>query len=127
MKKLSTEKRNQLILVVMLTIMGVAGLWFGLINTQQKIIHESEDRKALVAGQLTQIEQAGKNADRIEAELEQATKELTRVEDEMVSGDPYAWMLRTVGLLKLQHKIEIPSIGAPDVKDVNLLSKFPYK
>ena len=127
MKKLSTEKRNQLILVVMLTIMGVAGLWFGLINTQQKIIHESEDRKALVAGQLTQIEQAGKNADRIEAELEQATKELTRVEDEMVSGDPYAWMLRTVGLLKLQHKIEIPSVGAPDVKDVNLLSKFPYK
>ena len=127
MKKLSKEKRNQLILVVMLTTMGVAGLWFGLIYTQQQRISQLEQIKTGVAGQLAQIEQAGKNADRLEAELEQATKELTRVEDEMASGDLYGWMLKTVGLLKLQHKVEIPSLSPPEVKDVNLLSKFPYK
>ena len=127
MKKLSKEKRNQLILVVMLTAMGVAGLWFGLINTQQHQIYRLEQIKTGVAGELDKIEQAGKNADRIEAELEQATKELTRVEDEMASGDLYVWLLKTVGLLKLQHKIEIPSLSPPEIKDVNLLSKFPYK
>src|SRR6185436_3681094 len=127
MKKLSKEKRNQLILVVMLTTMGVAGLWFGLINTLQQKIHQLEESKAVVAGKLTEIEQKGKSADRIEAELEQSTKELTRVEDEMASGDLLAWMLKTVGLLKLQHKVELPSLSPPEVKDVNLLPKFPYK
>ena len=127
MKKLSKEKRNQLILVVMVTVMGVAGLWFGLINTQQQKIHQLEEIKTGIAGQLAQIEQAGKNADRLEAELEQSSKELSRVEDEMASGDLYAWMLKTVGLLKLQHKVEIPSLSPPEVKDVNLLPKFPYK
>ena len=127
MKKLSKEKRNQLILVVMLTTMGVAGLWFGLIYTQQQRISQLDQIKMGVAGQLAQIEQAGKNADRLEAELEQATKELTRVEDEMASGDLYAWMLKTVGLLKLQHKVEIPSLSPPEVKELNLLPKFPFK
>src|SRR5262249_13073659 len=102
-------------------------LWFGLINTQQQRIRQLDVIKAGVAGELAKIEQAGKNADRLEAELEQATKELTRVEDEMASGDLYAWMLKTVGLLKLQHKIEIPPLSPPEPKDVNLLPKFPYK
>jgi len=127
MKKLSKEKRNQLILVVMLITMGVAGLWFGLINTQQQKIHQLEAIKAGVADGLAKIEQAGKNADRIEAELEQTTKELTRVEDEMASGDLYAWLLKAVCLLRLQHKIEIPALGRPEEQDVNLLPKFPYR
>ena len=127
MKKLSKEKRNQLILVVMLTTMGVAGLWFGLINTQQQRINQLEQIKSGVAGKLAAIEQAGKNADRLEAELEQATKELTRVEDEMASGDLYAWMMKTKGVLLVQHKVEIPSLSPPEPKDVNLLSQFPYK
>ena len=57
MKKLSKEKRNQLILVVMLTTMGVAGLWFGLIYTQQQRISQLDQIKMGVAGQLA--DQAG--------------------------------------------------------------------
>ena len=36
MNKLSKEKRNQLVMVVLVTIIGIAGLWFGLINFQQQ-------------------------------------------------------------------------------------------
>ncbi len=127
MNKLSKDKRNQLILVVMLTVIGVVGLWFGLINFQQRNLRKLAGEKEDFTDKLTKIEQAGKNAERLENELEQSTKELTQVEDDMASGDLYAWMLKNVGVLKLQHKVDIPSLSPPEVKDFNMLPKFPYK
>jgi Tfp pilus assembly protein PilO len=127
MKKLSKEKRNQLVLVVMVTAMVVSGLWFGLIISQQRLIKTLEKGKVDAADKLARIEQTRKNEPTIQANLNQATNELARVEEDMASGDLYAWMLKTVGLLKLQHKVEITSVGSQDIKDVNLLPRFPYK
>src|SRR5881275_1857394 len=107
MRKLSKDKRNQLILVVMLTTMGVVGIWFGLINFQHEQLRKLEDRKAIVKSRLTQIEQAGKNAERLESELIEAGKRLAHIEEDLPSGDLYAWMLKNIGLLKLQSKVEI--------------------
>ena len=58
MRKISKDKRNQVILVAMLTTMGVVGIWFGLINFQHEQLRKLEDRKAIVKSRLTQIEQA---------------------------------------------------------------------
>lgn len=127
MKKLSTEKRNQIILVVMLTAMGLAGLWFGAIVTLQHQLKHWDTIKAGVVDDLAKTEQLRKNEQTIESNLKQATNELARVEEDMTTGDPYAWMLKTIGLLKLQHKVELPSLSPPDIKDTNLLPKFPYK
>jgi len=127
MTKLAKDKRNQLILVVAVTTMGVAGLWFGLISLQEQYLRDLANRKADVTGKLERIEQAGKNAERLDSELDQATKQLARVEEELPSGDLYAWMLKNLGLLKLQHKVEIPSLSPPEVKELNLLPKFPFK
>ena len=80
-----------------------------------------------IESKLAQIEQAGKNADRLESDLTEASKKLGRIEEDMPSGDLYAWMLKNIGLLKLQSKVDIATHSAPEVRDVSLLSKFPYR
>jgi len=127
MRKLSKDKRNKLVLVVILTVMGLVGVWFGLINFQQEQLRKLGERKAIVKSKLTQIEQAGRNAERLESELIESGKRLGRIEEDMPSGDLYAWMLKSIGLLKLQSKVDIATHSAPEVKDVNLLPRFPYR
>ena len=56
----------------------------------------------------------------------EAGKRLAHIEEDLPSGDLYAWMLKNIGLLKLQSKVEIVTHSAPEVKPVNLLPKFPY-
>src|SRR5215471_9430587 len=109
MRKLSKEKRNQLILVIMLTGMALGGIWFGLVSYQQEALRRLSDRKMVVKSKLTQIEQAGRNAERLESELAETGKRLGRIEEDMPSGDLYAWMLKNIGMLKLQSKVEIAS------------------
>src|SRR5205809_61414 len=58
MTKLAKDKRNQLILVVAVTTMGVAGLWFGLISLQEQYLRDLANRKADVTGKLERIKQA---------------------------------------------------------------------
>ena len=44
MKKLSKEKRSQLILVALLTAGAIVGLWFGLIDMQKQKISEIDKK-----------------------------------------------------------------------------------
>src|SRR5437879_9282487 len=93
MKKLSKEKRNRLILVVLVTGVGLAGLWFGLIHFQNQALQEIVNRKIAAQAKFDKVEQAINNADRLETELVESSKKLADLEDDTApAGDPYAWM-----------------------------------
>jgi hypothetical protein len=127
MKNLSKEKRNRLIMVVAITVIVLAGLWFGLIGFLQGRLTQLEDRRSAIQGKLDKVQYAVKNAELVENQLGIATNKLTQLEDDMVFGDPYAWMYSKLKAFKAPYKIEIPTLNPPEVKDVNLLPKFPYK
>jgi Tfp pilus assembly protein PilO len=128
MNKLSKEKRNHLILVVLGLIVIVSGLWFGLINWQQDKHKALMVEKEKAQTELVRMEQMIKNADRIESDLEEATRKLAAAEEQMAPpADPFAWMVSTMRLFRLPYKVDVPAIGQPDVKEMNLLPKFPYK
>ena len=48
MRKISKDKRNQVILVAMLTTMGVVGIWFGLINFQHEQLRKLRTERLLL-------------------------------------------------------------------------------
>jgi hypothetical protein len=128
MKKISKEKRNQLILVCMVIGAIIAGLWFGLINFQQGHLARLQQRRDEASAKLTKVDLSIKNADLIESELGVAGKKLAAFEEDMASGDIYLWLVNNIRQFKLSYKgIDIPQISQPDVKDMNLLPKFPYK
>ena len=131
MRHLPKDKRNRLILVILITMILLAGLWFGLIGYQQKRLQELAERKSTVQTKLDKFEQVVKNADFVESETAIATKRLTELEEDMVTGDPYAWMYSKMKEFKGAYKlVDMPILaisGDQKGEPVSLLPKFPYK
>ena len=126
--KLPKEKRNQLILVIMVAIMALCGLGFGLIRFQYGKLTRLAEQKVEAEQKLAKIHDAIKHADRLEADLKSASALLAGSESDMASGDLTLWFINTLRRFKAPYKIDIPQFGQIDgPKDVTLLPSFPYK
>ena len=128
MNKLSKEKRQQLLLVLIVTVMAVGGLYAGLIRAQQEKRRKLADKIQVAKVKFDQVKHAIKTADQIETELAESQKKLDKFQEGMASGDLYAWAITTIRTFKSTHKIEIPQFSQIDgPKDVTLLPEFPFK
>ncbi|HEY5911283.1 MAG TPA: hypothetical protein VJA21_11840 [Verrucomicrobiae bacterium] len=128
MNSLSKEKRQQLILAVLLTILAVTGLWLGLIRSQQQNLVNVAKKTEAARNKLQLVKQSIETADQTEQQLGEARKQLNKHEELMASGDLYSWAITTLRTFKLGYKVEIPQFSQIDgPKDVNLLPAFPYK
>ena len=128
LSKLPKEKLNRLILVILATLIAIAGLYFGLIRRQNESLVRLAQQKAAAAKKLQVIRDAIHRADQIKAQLDEAKTTLTAAESDIASGDLYAWVIDWLRQYKAPYKVEIPQfsqLGAP--ADVNLLPRFPYK
>ena len=74
--KLSQEKRNQLILVVLVTLIVVAGLYFGLIRRQNDSLARLAQQKAAATKKLQAAHDAIHRAGQIKAELDSTRRSL---------------------------------------------------
>ena len=128
MKRLPKDKRNKVVLVIMVTGMVLGTLWFGLISFQQQSLRGIQARKLAAERKRDQMEWAIKNAGQIEADLAEASKKLAKLEEAMSAGDHYSWVFNTIRQFKAPYKVEIPQYSQIDgPKDVSLLPSFPYK
>ncbi len=128
MNKLSKQKRNQLLLVVLLTVGVLAGLWFGLIGFQQQNLERLAQSKTAAEQKLEQIKQAVETADLVEAQLAEVGQRLSKIEGSMATGDLYSWTIDTLKKFKLGYRVEIPQFSQIDgPKEMNMLAGFPYK
>lgn len=128
MNKLSKEKRNQLVLVALVTSGLLAGLWLGLIRYQQQSLGVLAQSKIASEQKLEQVKEAIESADQIESQLAEARQRLSKIEATMASGDLYAWTINTLRQFKLGYRVDIPQFSQIDgPKDMNMLAGFPYK
>ncbi|HEV2209225.1 MAG TPA: hypothetical protein VG167_10650 [Verrucomicrobiae bacterium] len=126
--KLSTEKRNQLLLVV-LGLAVAAGVWYTMVyKAQTKNLADMRAARDTAEQKVQQVKRTIAAASQIEAELCDARKNLAAIEDTMASGDLYSWAINTLRQFKLGYKIDIPQYSQIDgPKDVTMLANFPYK
>ena len=128
LNKLPKEKRNMLILVVVGTLLAVAGLYFLLIKHQNENLVRLAQKETEVRASQRRVLDAMRRSNEIEVELANAQKGLAEAEADIASGDLYLWLINTLRQFKATYKVNIPqfsSLGA--VTDVNLLPGFPYK
>lgn len=128
--KLPKEKRNHLILVVLITLATLGGLGFGLIKYQYRNLEQLAERKVNAQRKFKQMEDAVKNATRIESDLAEGKQTLSQLETDIApSGDLYSWVIGTLRNFKAPYKeVEIPQysqIGA--TTEMMMLPGFPYK
>ncbi len=129
LSKLPKEKRNQLILVVIVTLgtLGVVG--FGLIKYQYENLTRLATRKATAETKLAQMEDAVKNTVRIQSDLAEAKQTLSQLESDIApAGDLYSWLISTLRSFKAPYKVEIPQYSQiGPTTDTTMLPGFPYK
>jgi Tfp pilus assembly protein PilO len=127
-KKLPKEKRNALILVVIVTVAVLNGLGFGLVKYQFGKLAELRGKRDAAQQKLEKMRNAVKNADRVEADLADSKKVLDGLEEDMASGDLNAWVINSLRTFKAGYKVEMPQFSPlGPVTDVQLIPGFPYK
>ena len=126
--QLPKEKRNQLVLIILVTLVVLAGLGFGLIKYQYENIGRLATKKADAEKNFVQMQDQIKRADQLEAELVAGRIVITNLEAGMASGDLYSWVINTIRGFKSPYQVEVPQFSPiSQPTDVNLLAKFPYK
>ena len=126
--KISKEKRQQLVLVGMLTAGAVVGLWFGMVRAQQQSLKALANKTKHAASTLQRMKETIQSADRVETQFAEAAKRLEKMEEGMATGDLYSWAITAIRQFKLPYKVDVPQYSQIDgPKDVTLLPQFPYK
>jgi Tfp pilus assembly protein PilO len=128
MKHLSSEKRKQLILIILLTVGAMIGTAYGLIKPEFQKREKLVQARRSTERRLQQMKQTIEHADQIEAQLCETKKQLDKVEEAMASGDLYSWAINTIRQFKLGYKVEIPQFSQIDgPREMSMLAGFPYK
>jgi hypothetical protein len=126
--KLSKEKRNQLVLVVMITMAVLFGLGFGLVRFQYENLKHLAAAKSVAEIKLGQMKDSVKNLARLEAELAESKKGLVVLEENMATGDLLSWVIGTLRRFKAGYKVDLPQFSPIEgPTDMTLLPNFPYK
>jgi Tfp pilus assembly protein PilO len=127
MKRLSREKRNQLITVILVTLAILALIGFGLIRPQYESLSKIAKAGKVADNKLQSIKHAITNSEAIANEWDETTYALAHAEEDMASGDLYSWTYDTIRHFKQSYRVEIPEVGHPTIGESDLLPSFPYK
>jgi hypothetical protein len=90
MKRLTKQKRDQLILVTLVILTVLIGLWFLAIRIQKEGLNTLRGEKVEKETKETQMRDKINTSKSVEAELTNVASKLVEKEESMVSGDPYA-------------------------------------
>jgi Tfp pilus assembly protein PilO len=127
MKRLSREKRNQLVTVILVTLAILGLIGFGLIRPQYDSLNKIKQARKAADTKLQSFKHAFTNSEAIANEWNEASSALAQAEADMASGDLYSWTYDTIRHFKQSYRVEIPEVGHPTIGESDLLASFPYK
>jgi Tfp pilus assembly protein PilO len=126
--KIANAKRNQIIGLILATLLVLGGLGYGLIKRQYDHLQSLAKKKSENDSKLVEMETAVKNADRVAVALAEVSESLAEKEATMASGDIYSWSIDTMKKFKANYRVEVPQFNPISSQtEVNLLAGFPYK
>jgi Tfp pilus assembly protein PilO len=127
MKRLPPAKRNQLLVVIFATLALIGLVYFLLINPQNERNRALASSIGHETAQLQQIKTTIKQMEATTSALADLTQQLNHAEQDVASGDLYAWTYDTIRRFKATYHVDIPTIGQPASGECDLIGNFPYK
>jgi Tfp pilus assembly protein PilO len=125
--RLSSDKRNKLIIVGLLTAGVIAALWIFLIGAQEQKLREIADETREKNQKRLQVKNATATATKIEADYQAASQKLEGIEQEIATGDLYSWLYNTIKNFKAAYRVDIPQFSTVEEGETSLVYKFPYR
>jgi Tfp pilus assembly protein PilO len=127
MKHLPKEKRDRLILLCLGTLAVMAGLYYGLITTQEKSLEEMAKKQVDQENKLQSAQRLANSTSQIQKSLEGSLSRLKAIESTMASGDMYSWIILTVNSFKENYRVDIPQFSREVQTEVGMFGRFPYR
>jgi hypothetical protein len=121
------EKRTQFILVIFCTLVVLGLIGFALIRPQYNTLSTIAKTESDARARLQKIKDTISKGGDTTTQLSNVTSNLSRAEEDMASGDNYAWTYDTIRKFKASYRVDIPTIGQPSLGEVDVLPQFPYK
>lgn len=126
--KLPKQKRQQLIVLAVITVVVLGGLGYGPVRSQYESLHRLAALRVTSQGKLQQIQNTVKRSEQLEADLAAAKAALAETESDALSGDLYASVITTLRRFKANYRVDIPQFSPISAEaDVPLFINFPYK
>lgn len=114
-------------MVIAGTLTVISLIYFFLIGPQntenQKIANKIKSEQ----DKLEKIKATIKMADATAQAAAEKAKLLSQAEQDVASGDLFAWTYDTLRQFKAGYRVDIPTIGQPVQTDVDLIQNCPYK
>src|SRR5438034_11443594 len=98
--KLPKEKKQQLVLIGVVTLTALGGLGWGLIKGQYAYLGRLAEKKVATQKKLERVEQAVKRVKEIAAELAENRQTLSEMEHDVGEGDLYSWVINMLRKFK---------------------------
>ena len=127
MSKLPKDKRDKIIFISLGTIVVCAAVWFLVIGAQRESLKVAREKALTSRDQLARGEAMLKTQPTVNAQFEEATRQLQQRETGMAApNDMYSWLIQTLNNFRLGYKVEIPQFGRELPTAVGMFPKFPY-
>jgi len=126
-KNLPKEKRDQLLLIGIITLAITLGTYFGLVKLQkrklERIAKQTIEQQDKVGGAARLVATHKET----EEELDDNLQKLRAIEQHMASGDMYSWIIQTINRFRADRKVDIPQFSREVTTEIGVFPKFPYK
>jgi len=127
MSRLTSQTKQQVILVLLVTTAVLAGLYFAAIRFQQISLAAVQRQTQTVEKKREAMLKTVQSAARISCELTNITRALSAGEAEVASGDLTAWMVSTIRNFKRPYPIEIPQFSTIVLEQNTAAAESPYQ
>jgi hypothetical protein len=129
MKSLPKDKRDKIIAIAIGTVLAVGAICYLLIGTQRGVLKKRASQITAAQKEVDFAQRLVSQSEKIELEMESAEKRLEQIEGNMVSGDMYSWIIKTMNRFLVSHRVDIPTFTAPGLGGVGTFpeAQFPYK
>jgi hypothetical protein len=127
--KLSKEKRDRIILLVVATLGLSWGLWHFVVSTRSARLGAQLAELEKQQNLLTQARDWIERAQSVEKEMTESLARLAEVEDGLANRtDPYAWSYLLLDQIRQGHPtlVRLDVGGKPSIGPTRLLPNFPY-
>lgn len=128
MNKLSKEKRNQVLLVWLVTLAITCGWAFMAFSGQLAAKQRAEQNLEKRRGEFARMTDKLKQAEKIEMDKQAAAEKLGLLEAKMANNsDTFSWVVTTVREFKQAYpQVELPQLSQVTTGPTTLLPQFPY-
>lgn len=127
MNKLSKEKRERLILVLLGAFLLGVGLWYGVLEGSLGTLKANRIRVTELEEVLRTARRQEALAAKLQSDVQQAQKKIKGLEARMTAGDPYRWLSRAFLDLPRSTDVKILSLEPPRVEELNIWPRLPYR